>query len=306
MARQRVAGFVFANTRSEADTARPPRADGSLAGQAALRRQRIPGRAAAALCSRRRRSGGVAFRAVTDRRPAGRGDRRGGRGHGGAARFHPRPRHVDVPCLVLTSSEDTLIPPQSSLAMADHISHAQAVTLTAAGHLSNLEAPEAFSDALRTSSACSGPPDSGGVAPIEHRQPGRRYPLVDWGRDHSRGVRRSVSRSRWTSFRCRPPRRSMPACPCSSRRRPAAGRRWWRSTRSSVPSHQGGKAFYTDAAEGALQPEVRRSRRQARDRSRGPADRRQRDQCGGARRGDDHRGAAQHAVRAVRRPQRPR
>jgi len=55
---------------------------------------------------------------------------------------------IDVPALVLTSDADTLIPPEVALEMADHIEDADAVTLPGAGHLSNLEAPEAFSTAL--------------------------------------------------------------------------------------------------------------------------------------------------------------
>lgn len=56
---------------------------------------------------------------------------------------------IDVPTLVLTSEGDTLITPDVSLYMADRISGAASVTLEGAGHLSNLEAPEAFSGALR-------------------------------------------------------------------------------------------------------------------------------------------------------------
>jgi 3-oxoadipate enol-lactonase len=56
---------------------------------------------------------------------------------------------VDVPALVLTAECDTLITPDVSLSMADHLVGAGRVTLEGAGHLSNLEAPEEFSNALR-------------------------------------------------------------------------------------------------------------------------------------------------------------
>ena len=56
---------------------------------------------------------------------------------------------IDVPALVLTSEGDTLITPDVSLHMADRIEGADSVTLEGAGHLSNIEAPEAFSGALR-------------------------------------------------------------------------------------------------------------------------------------------------------------
>ena len=56
---------------------------------------------------------------------------------------------IDVPTLVLTSEGDTLITPDVSLYMAERIDDADSVTLERGGHLSNLEAPEAFSSALR-------------------------------------------------------------------------------------------------------------------------------------------------------------
>jgi 3-oxoadipate enol-lactonase len=55
---------------------------------------------------------------------------------------------IDVPALVLTSSADSLIPPEVSLEMTGHLPDADAVTLAGAGHLSNLEAPQAFHEAL--------------------------------------------------------------------------------------------------------------------------------------------------------------
>ncbi|MDQ3211019.1 MAG: alpha/beta hydrolase [Actinomycetota bacterium] len=56
---------------------------------------------------------------------------------------------IDVPTLVLTSEGDTLITPDVSLFMAAHIDGADSQILEGAGHLSNMEAPEAFSEALR-------------------------------------------------------------------------------------------------------------------------------------------------------------
>ena len=56
---------------------------------------------------------------------------------------------IDVPALVLTAEGDTLITPDVTLFMADRLDGADRVTLEAAGHLSNLEAPEDFSNALR-------------------------------------------------------------------------------------------------------------------------------------------------------------
>lgn len=55
---------------------------------------------------------------------------------------------ISVPTLVVTSSGDTLISPDLSKAMADAIPSARLETIPDAGHLSNLEAPEAFNQLL--------------------------------------------------------------------------------------------------------------------------------------------------------------
>jgi pimeloyl-ACP methyl ester carboxylesterase len=56
---------------------------------------------------------------------------------------------IDVPTLVITSTGDRLIPPDATAPMADAIPGARLETIADAGHLSNLEAPEAFTHALR-------------------------------------------------------------------------------------------------------------------------------------------------------------
>jgi pimeloyl-ACP methyl ester carboxylesterase len=56
---------------------------------------------------------------------------------------------IDVPTAVLVGSLDTLTPPPMSEAMAEAIPRAELVVLDGAGHLSNLEAPDAFTMALR-------------------------------------------------------------------------------------------------------------------------------------------------------------
>lgn len=53
-----------------------------------------------------------------------------------------------VPALILTGDEDTIIPVSESEAMARAIPRSQLVVLTAAGHLSSLEVPDDFSEAL--------------------------------------------------------------------------------------------------------------------------------------------------------------
>jgi pimeloyl-ACP methyl ester carboxylesterase len=56
---------------------------------------------------------------------------------------------IDVPTTVIVGSADTLTPPAMSESMAAAIGGASLVVLEGAGHLSNLEDPEGFTDALR-------------------------------------------------------------------------------------------------------------------------------------------------------------
>lgn len=55
---------------------------------------------------------------------------------------------IQCPALVITGAEDTIIPPAEAEAMTKLLPRAQLVTIPAAGHLSNLEAPDEFSEAL--------------------------------------------------------------------------------------------------------------------------------------------------------------
>lgn len=57
---------------------------------------------------------------------------------------HPVLRDCRVPALVITGSEDALMPLHTSQAMVDALPHGQLVVLPDAGHLTNLEATEAF------------------------------------------------------------------------------------------------------------------------------------------------------------------
>jgi 3-oxoadipate enol-lactonase len=55
---------------------------------------------------------------------------------------------VAIPVLVIASEEDSIIPVSESIAMSQQLARAQQVTIPRAGHMSNLEAPEDFSEAL--------------------------------------------------------------------------------------------------------------------------------------------------------------
>lgn len=148
LARQRIAGFLFANTRSGAD-----------APEAAAARRTLAARL---------RSDGTGF-LVAEPPPllaappgAGRwGDVRdliadqpaeaiAAAAEGMAERPDSTPDlgAIDVPTTVVTSDGDTLIPPQVTLEIADHVHGAERIVLPGAGHLSNLEDPEGFDAAL--------------------------------------------------------------------------------------------------------------------------------------------------------------
>jgi 3-oxoadipate enol-lactonase len=154
-ARDRVIGFVFANTRAVAD---PPEA-------AAARR---------ALAERLRSEGNVlatepppllSDRAPEDLRSRVRGwiaeqppEAIAAASLGMAERPDSTPdlATIDVPTLVLTSTDDRLIAPEISAEMAGLIPQCRLETIEGAGHLSNLEAPGAFDAALLEHLAASG------------------------------------------------------------------------------------------------------------------------------------------------------
>jgi 3-oxoadipate enol-lactonase len=57
---------------------------------------------------------------------------------------------VKVPALVVTGEEDEIIPVEESRRMAAAIPGATLVIIPGAGHLANLEQPDAFNAALNT------------------------------------------------------------------------------------------------------------------------------------------------------------
>ncbi|MDQ7827392.1 MAG: alpha/beta fold hydrolase [Armatimonadota bacterium] len=67
-----------------------------------------------------------------------------------AARPDSRPllSQITVPTLVLVGEEDSVTPPEVARAMAAAIPNSRLIVLPEAGHLSNLETPEAFTTAL--------------------------------------------------------------------------------------------------------------------------------------------------------------
>jgi 3-oxoadipate enol-lactonase len=55
---------------------------------------------------------------------------------------------INVPALIITGEEDALIPVDESRAMAAAVSGARLEIVPRAGHLANLEQPDAFNNAL--------------------------------------------------------------------------------------------------------------------------------------------------------------
>jgi pimeloyl-ACP methyl ester carboxylesterase len=135
MARQRIAGLVLANTRSGADTPEAAQGRRALAdrldaeGNGFLVEQPPP--------------------LLSDQASDELWDQvRGAIRAQPAASIGAAARAIDVPMLIVTSSLDTLIPAAVSTEMRDHHPDAGLVEIPGSGHLSNLEAPEAFDQAL--------------------------------------------------------------------------------------------------------------------------------------------------------------
>jgi 3-oxoadipate enol-lactonase len=147
--RERVAGFVFANTRSGADD------------EAGKKRRR-------ALAARLRAEGNgflvesppplLSDRAPEDLWAAAKDDIRrqpaesiAAAALGMAQRPDSSPdlSGIDVPTLVIVSDLDTLIPAEATRPMAEAVPNATLAEIRGAGHLSNLEAPEEFTRLVR-------------------------------------------------------------------------------------------------------------------------------------------------------------
>jgi 3-oxoadipate enol-lactonase len=68
---------------------------------------------------------------------------------------------IAVPALIIVGEEDAITPPAECRVLRDRISGARLVTIGRAGHLSNLEQPEAFNGALREFLSGFAPPGPG-------------------------------------------------------------------------------------------------------------------------------------------------
>jgi 3-oxoadipate enol-lactonase len=152
LAPERVAGMVLADTRAGADdeAGRAKRAD-----QAARARREGVGWLAEAMVpallgetTRRERPDVVAqVRALVAEAHA-EGVARALEAMRARPDSLPRLGEIRVPVLVLVGEEDTLTPPAESRRIAEGVSDGRLVVLPGAGHLANLEAPDAFNAAL--------------------------------------------------------------------------------------------------------------------------------------------------------------
>ena len=137
--------------------------------------------------------------------------------------------------------------------------------------------------------------------------PAERY--ADYRRDRQHPVLRDFAAALRLPARRLPgagaAERSRTGAACWSRPRPARARRWWGSSPSTWPSRPGRKCFYTTPIKALSNQKYHDLVARLRRRQRRPADRRQHRQRRGADRGDDHRGAPQHAVRRLPHPAGP-
>ncbi|HET9415977.1 MAG TPA: alpha/beta hydrolase, partial [Candidatus Limnocylindria bacterium] len=148
MARQRVAGLVLANTRSGADAEQAANARRALAARLRSEGNGFLVADPPPLLAAPDGEGRWPF--VRERIAAQPAPAIAAAAEGMAERPDSTPDlgSIDVPALVLTSSADALIAADVSLEMARHLPTAETVTIDGAGHLTNLEAPQAFQEAL--------------------------------------------------------------------------------------------------------------------------------------------------------------
>jgi 3-oxoadipate enol-lactonase len=145
---ERVGGFVFANTRAGADSP-----EGAANRRALAERLRSEGKGFFAdgppglLSPNASDDLRARVRAIIAEQPA---DAIAAASLGMAERPDSTPDlpGIDVPTLVVTGSEDSLIPPGVTSEMADAIPDAELAVIEGVGHLSNLEAPEEFTRLL--------------------------------------------------------------------------------------------------------------------------------------------------------------
>ncbi|MDQ3958612.1 MAG: alpha/beta hydrolase [Actinomycetota bacterium] len=149
--RSSVSALVLADTRSEADA---PEAIEKRTNQQATVREQGPGALTDGLVgallgepTREKKPDVVAtVRGLMENSPAGYiGALEAMKGRPDST---PDLAGITLPTLIIVGENDTLTPPELSRKMHEHIGGSRLVVIPEAGHLSNLEAPEAFNGAL--------------------------------------------------------------------------------------------------------------------------------------------------------------
>jgi len=142
-ARDRIAGLVLANTRSGADTPEAAAARRELAARLGSEGNVLVASPPPLLSSDAPRELWDQVRGWIGEQPA---TSIAAAALGMAERPDSTPdlATIDVPTLVITSDQDTLIPPELTTPMADQIPGARLAVLAGAGHLSNVQDPDGF------------------------------------------------------------------------------------------------------------------------------------------------------------------
>jgi 3-oxoadipate enol-lactonase len=148
----RVAGLVLADTRAEADT--PEGRQGRMAMREALASQG-PAAVADAMLPKMLGAGTLDSESALVARVRGLILGQSREGIDGAIQAlmtrpdsGPTLATITVPVLALAGEDDVLTPPADAQRIADGIPGAACVRLAGAGHMSNLERPDAFNDAV--------------------------------------------------------------------------------------------------------------------------------------------------------------
>lgn len=149
---ERVRGLVLANTRATADDADGRRGREETAlnafdkGMAVMARAQLPKLLTPHTCATRPEAAAAIEKIIAGQRP----EAVAAASRGMALRPDRMDllRTTEVPTLIITGSQDVLMPLPSSQAMADIIPGKHLVVIPDAGHLSNVDQPEAFNAAL--------------------------------------------------------------------------------------------------------------------------------------------------------------
>lgn len=150
---ERVAGLVLCNTRANADTPEGRAARQATAQNAFEKGVEVIARAMAPTLlserSKRTRPELMAYMEAMIARQRPEAVAAAALGMSERPDRHDVLRNCTVPALVITGSEDALMPLPTSQAMADALPHGQLVVIPHAGHLTNLEATESFNGTVR-------------------------------------------------------------------------------------------------------------------------------------------------------------